>query len=340
MTRITLVHKNCARNCPICGYGRTAPVGYDRTERVVDGLMRHGFPVHLYDLEPCAQSVAIYRRTRQYELPNPGWLNVTCDFDPAGAEALAYLNTLDTAMVMSLHGSTPEVHRRSSGRDDWHAIVRFITAYPERFRLPFGINFVVSRYNLDDLDATIDWCQQITHLEFLELIPFGVSGNATSLGCGPELRNEDKRRVLEVVTRRRSGGLPFALEMDALWGPDYASDPSSVCRFFAKPLRRSYCNAGLNHFAVRLNDNKVFPGPCMATIDELAVGELTEGFELRIEGEWWHRRDGIGEPCASCDRLAGCQGGCRLSAISNHRAARGSLDRFAGFCDCLYHLTR
>jgi hypothetical protein len=39
-------------------------------------------------------------------------------------------------------------------------------------------------------------------------------------------------------------------------------------------LRNIYCNAGLNHYAVLLDGTKVFLCPCIAGIEELAIGEL------------------------------------------------------------------
>ncbi len=337
LTRITLVHKNCGHNCNICAYGPLAPLDYAQVTRIVDQLLRQGFRVHLYDFEITAASLAVFRRTRQFELPNPGWMNVTADFAPE-ADDLAYVNGLGTAIAISLHGSTPEIHRRASGQNDWQRIVDFIRNYPRTFRLPLGVNTVVSRHNLDDIGALIALCRSFP-LEFLEFIPLGFSGNAVQrLGEAAVLSSAEKHRAWQQIVSAR-GTTRFALELDALWGPDYAHDPEAVCRFFARPLKHTYCNAGLNHFAVLLNTMRVFPCPCMAGIEELAIGELRDG-ELCIEEDWLAERSRIGEPCASCDQRPRCQGGCRLTAMSDHRIAHGHYERYAGFGDCLYQLGR
>ncbi|MEE8408128.1 MAG: SPASM domain-containing protein [Myxococcota bacterium] len=336
-TTITLVHKNCSHNCSFCAYGKSDPVGYGEVQNAVETLMRQGYRVHLYDFDVGPESLSVYRLTRQFEGCNPGWLNVLPEFDPS-PEDLDYINHLRTAIAISLHGSTPEVHRRASGKNNWGDIVAFIRRYPERYRLPLGINYVVSRRNLDDMAPMIELCLQFK-LEFLEFIPMGYSGNAVArMGPDAILSSEEKHRAWRTVADHRDS-VPFEIEMDAIWGPDFDNDAAAACRFFASPVSGTYCNAGINHFAIRLNDRKVFPCPCMAGIDELAIGEF-DNDELKIGENWLQDSDRFAEPCASCDRFSSCRGGCRLTAISDYCIAHGTYDRYAGFDDCLFRLTR
>jgi radical SAM protein with 4Fe4S-binding SPASM domain len=171
------------------------------------------------------------------------------------------------------------------------------------------------------------------------VIPLGYSGNAVgTLGHDAILSADDKRRVHALVTRLKAD-TPYQLELDAIWGPDFANDPAPQCRFFAPPLPGTYCNAGINHWAIRLNDLRVFPCPCMAGVDDLAVGTF-DGQELHVDENWLSHKSRIEEPCQSCDKFAACQGGCRLTAMSDFRIAHGRANRFAGFDTCLYHLAR
>lgn len=336
-TTVTLLHKNCGRNCSICAYGDLAPIDYERIATIVDALMADGYLVHLYDFQVEPESIAIFRRTRQFERKNPGWLNVNPDFDP-NPDDLAYVNQLQTALVISLHGSTPEIHRHASGKDDWAEIVRFLDDYPRRYRRPLGINYVVSRHNQYDIEAMIDFGQRFD-LAFLELIPMGYSGNAIArLGKDAVLTAEEKYQAYRVVLDN-AVGRPFSVELDAIWGPDFVRDPLPRCRFFASALAGEYCNAGINQLAIRLNDLKVFPCPCMASLDELAAG-FFDGRGLVVEDNWMAHGDQIGEPCKSCDKYAVCRGGCRLTAMSDHIIAHQQHDRFAGFESCLYALTQ
>jgi radical SAM protein with 4Fe4S-binding SPASM domain len=336
-TTVTLVHKNCGRNCRICAYGAMAPVDYETVRKVVETLLRQGYRVHLYDFYIRKESIDIFRLTRQFEGRNPGWLNVTPEVD-LGPEELAYVNRLRTAVAVSLHGSTEEVHRRSSGKNDFQAIMRFITEFRERFRLRLGVNYVVSRSNVDDLEALIEVARP-WGLDFLEIIPLGYSGNAVSvLGHDAVLTVADKRRVHRLVSRRKND-TPYRLELDAIWGPDFDNDPAPQCRFFASAVPGTYCNAGVNHWAIRLNDMQVFPCPCMAGIDSLAIGHFG-GQTLDVDQNWLDHKSRIEEPCRSCDKFASCQGGCRLTAMSDFRIAHGRDNRFAGFATCLYNLAR
>lgn len=334
-TTVTLVHKNCDKNCRICAYGAMQAVDYVEVRRVVETLMRRGFRVHLYDFYVRKESILIYRLTRQFEANNPGWLNVTADFDPEPQD-LAYLNGLRTAIAISLHGSSSAVHRKASGKDDFEAIVRFLGNFRKRFRLGLGVNCVVSRHNVADLPAMIERCKTFD-LDFLELIPLGYSGNATAvLGPSAVLTADDKRAVHRLLTASRAA-LPFRLELDAIWGPDFVNDESPRCRFFAPPVPGTYCNAGVNHFAIRLNDMQVFPCPCMAGIDSMAVGRF-DGHDNASFAAFLANRQRLEEPCRSCDRFADCQGGCRLTAMSDFRIAHGRDNPCAGFSSCLYNL--
>lgn len=334
-TTVTLVHKNCNRSCRICAYGGMRAVDYTEVRRTIETLLRAGYRVHLYDFYIQKESLALFRLTRQFEGQNPGWLNVTPEFAP-DAQDIAYLNTLRTAIAISLHGSTAEVHKRASGQDDYAAIVQFLTTFHARFALRLGINYVVNHDNVADLPAMLALAQKFK-LDFLELIPLGYSGNAeVTLGRNATLTADDKRAVHALVTKMQ-GSLPYRLELDAIWGPDFVNDTAPQCRFFAPAVPGSYCNAGVNHWAIRLNDRKVFPCPCMASIDSLAVG-VFDGERLVVGSNWLNDKAQIESPCRECDKFSVCQGGCRLTAMSEYRVAHGTDNRYAGFTGCLHLL--
>jgi len=333
---ITLLHKNCGRNCSICAYGKLDPISYERIETIVERLSERGYRVQLYDFDVTNDSIAIFRKTRQFEGENPGWMNVVAGFDPTPPN-IDYINQLKTSVVISLHGSTAEVHHRSSGKKDYDDIIRFLEAYPAKFTRPLGINYVVGKRNADDVSSMIRFAHRFD-LEFLEFIPLGFTGNALGrMGKEAIMTDAEKYAVYRTIVDE-AGAAFFDVEMDAIWGPDFARNPNAQCKFFAAPIRGEYCNAGINHFAIRLNDSKLFPCPCMASVDDLACGTF-DGDDIVVEENWMEHKDRIGEPCRSCDKMSVCQGGCRLTALSDYRIEHGDNDRFAGFKSCLYALT-
>jgi radical SAM protein with 4Fe4S-binding SPASM domain len=333
---VTLVHKNCRRGCPLCAYGPADPIDYGVIADTAAKLMERGYPVHLYDFHVNARSLEIFRLTGQFEGENPEWLNVTSDFSPEGSD-LDYVNSLNTTVVISLHGSSREMHRQAGGTDDFDEIVRFIRSFHGRFALDLGINYVVSRLNIDDIEDMMRFCEKERAIGFVEFIPFGFAGNARhALGRDAVLSLSDSWRAYSTIMSFH-GKMPFHVELDACWGPDFEYNPGKKCWFFAKPLAGRFCNAGVNHVALRMHDMKLFPCPCMIEMDELSTGSF-DGGDLHIEGNWMEDPGMFGQPCSDCELYGSCRGGCRIPAIIDSASGGGPVDRFAGFLRCLHVL--
>ncbi|MHC9540261.1 MAG: hypothetical protein AB9903_12155 [Vulcanimicrobiota bacterium] len=331
---VTLVHKNCRRNCSLCAYGPADPVEYHIIADTASALMEKGYNVHLYDFYVNARSVDIFRLTKQFEGENPEWLNVTADFSLNEVDR-AYMNSLNTTVVISLHGSRPEMHRRAGGIDDYEDILRFIRDFHRHFNLTLGINYVVSALNIGDIEDMMELCRGERSIDFVEFIPFGFAGNARNvLGSRAILSASDTYNAYRTIMSF-NGKVPFHVELDACWGPDFVNSPGKKCWFFARPLDDRFCNAGINHFALRMQDMKLFPCPCMTEMDELAVGAW-DGRELCIEGNWMEELDRCESPCNGCDCFSSCRGGCRVPAMMDSALDGHSINRFAGFRRCLY----
>ncbi len=335
---VTLVHKNCRRSCSLCAYGPAEPVDYGVIAGTAQRLMEKGYGVHLYDFHVNTRSVEIFRITKQFEGENPEWLNVTADFSLKGDD-LAYVNSLNTTVVISLHGSRSEIHLRAGGIDDYDDIVRFIGGFHRHFTLTLGINYVVSGLNIDDIEDMMKLCREERSIDFIEFIPFGFAGTARrTLGRRAILDVSDTYRAYRTIMSFH-GKVPFHVELDACWGPDFVHSPEKKCWFFARPLADRFCNAGVSHYALRLHDMKVFPCPCMTEMDELSIG-FYDGRDLRIEWNWMEELERCEPPCRGCELFRVCRGGCRVPAILDSTLEGGSMNRFAGFLRCLHMLEK
>lgn len=334
---VTLVHKNCHRNCNICSYGDAAPVDYGQVGEIVDVLEDQGLNVHLFDFEVTHETLDMYDRTRQFRRPNPGWINVTASF-PLTDESLARVKKLRANVAISLHGSTPELHRISSNKNDFNSILRFMRKFNALTGRKLIVNYVVNKRTVDDMQPFMELCSELP-VDYVEFIPLGFTGHAVTRLGRDYILSDDERfeafcHVLASIER-----YPFEVGLDSVWGPDFLLDKHRQCTFFNKPTGLAYCNAGINQVGLRVNDGKVFPCPCMAGLDDFAMGEF-DGKEFIVNNDWRHDYQDLEEPCASCDKLRLCFGGCRLYVIVDHLLRTGEFNPQAGYPGCLYQMAK
>jgi radical SAM protein with 4Fe4S-binding SPASM domain len=330
---------SCPNNCNHCSYGRLRPVDFAELERLAEKLSATGWRVHFYDMHVTASSIGIFRSTRQFEVMNPGWLNVNCDFDPSFADA-AYLSTLQTAILLSLHGSRPEVHGLLSGRPEEHGdIVAALRRLRQQVRLRLGINYVVHAKNIDDIPAMIAFAREHLPVDFIEFINLGYGGNSlTSLDPSFALDQDAFRRAYQHLRREKKRARRY-VQLDAQWGPDFVDVAVPQCTIFAPPVPDHYCNAGRSHFALRADTGEVFPCPTMATLPATRVGRLVDG-AIVIDNNWILADDRLEAPCADCDRRALCGGGCRAIALCDNHLDGSRQSLWRGFANCLYQAHR
>ncbi|MFH1808184.1 MAG: SPASM domain-containing protein [Pseudomonadota bacterium] len=334
---VTLVHKNCRRNCNICNYGAAAPIDYARLGEMVDVLEAHGLLVHLFDFEVTRDTLAMYQRTGQFRRPNPGWINVTASFR-VDEEVLAILKRLRANIAISLHGSTAELHRISSGKNDFGSILRFMRRFHDVSGRKLIVNYVVNKKTLSDMQPFLEMCRELP-VDYVEFIPMGYTGHAaTRLGRDFVLSDEERFEAFCIVLASEDR-YPFDVGLDAVWGPDFIVDRHKQCYFFNQPSGTGYCNAGLNHVGLRVEDGQVFPCPCMAGLDDFAMGSF-DGQAFVVDRDWRQRYQDLEEPCASCDKLRICFGGCRLYVIVDHLLRTGEFNPQAGYPGCFYRMAR
>lgn len=332
---LTLMNLSCPNNCRHCSYGQLNPVGHDEIARLATTLAAGGWQVHFYDMHVTARSIEIFRLTRQFERPNPGWLNVNCDFDPTLADA-AYLNTLQLALVLSLHGSRPELHELISGRPgEFDAIIAALRRLRPRIARQLGVNYVVHNKNVDDIPAFVAFAREHLPVDFVEFINLGYGGNSVS-ALDPSFALDEAAflRAYRYVRNEKRRARKY-VRLDAPWGPDFADVTPAQCAFFAPPVPERFCNAGRNHFALRADTGEVFPCPTMATIPEARVGRL-EGDTLVIDRNWILDDSALEAPCDTCDRRALCGGGCRSVALCDNFLDPTRHSLWRGFTFCLY----
>lgn len=340
-TTLTLLRMSCPLACRHCAYGVQRPVPLDAVLALVDEVEAAGYDAHFYDMRVTAESLAVFRRTRQFERPNPGWLNVTADFVPS-PEDCAYVDTLDTALVMSLHGSTPELHALLSGRVHDHArIVEALHQLRRTVKLPLGINCVVHRHNVGDLATLIAWARTSLPVDFVELISLGYGGSSTQQ-LDPSFALDGAATSEAYATMRRlKRRWPDFVQLDAQWGPDFGDIAQHACHLFAEPVPDRFCNAGVNHWALRVDTREVFACPTFAEVHEARVGRWEDG-KLVLERDWQAETHAqLGEPCASCAERSRCGGACRSIAYCDATLpGRPRVDRplAAGFERCLVQL--
>lgn len=337
---VTLVNPSCKHDCNHCGYPEYRAVHNDEIAKISRTLQSQGFTVKLYDMEVTRSSIELLKLTSQYKSPMGfGWLNITENFDPI-REQLRELESMRFGFCISLQGVSPKQSAILSGQP--HRFKRLIKKYKEIAQLfpgkPKGIAMVVHSQNIDSINHIVNM-GGVLGVDFVEFINLLYAGRART-----RLRPEiflNKQHLCAALKTIQSAArrAPFEIQLDSTWGPTDHIVPSVTvipeashrnCSMFAPALEDRFCNAGQNHIALRTDTRQVFPCPGMCTIDELAIGYF-DGQKIVAAPEQVSR---ISKPCTDCSLFKGCQGGCRIAAITEGERLTGALNRNIGQYNC------
>ncbi len=341
---VTLVNPSCKHNCNHCGYPEYSAVQNGEIEKITCSLQSQGFAVKLYDMDVTRASIELMRLTSQYKSPKGfGWLNITENFDPTH-EQLRELESMRFGFCISLQGVSPKQSSILSGKPQrFERLIRkfkeIAHLFPEK---PKGIAMVVHSENIDSINQIVNMGQNL-EVDFVEFINLLYAGRArTRLQPETFLDKQNISTALKTI-QRAARRAPFEIQLDSTWGPTDHIIPSVTvipeashrnCSMFAPALEDRFCNAGHNHIALRTDTGKVFPCPGMSTIDELAIGYF-DGRNIVVTHE---KVSQIGEPCTDCTLYKGCQGGCRIAAITEGERLTGALNRYIGQYNCAKYI--
>jgi len=302
-----VLSRRCSAGCRLC-YVAATPRGEvldpSRACRILDNLAAAGvFHValgggealdlpHLFDLAEHARRVGL--------VPN---LTVS----GAGmTEALARRCGVFGRIHVSVDGPA-EVHRRTRATfEQAEAAVRRLRAQ----RRGVGLNCVVTRENFDRLDDLAAMARR-WRLREVELLRFKAAGR----GAGLDLDLlPDQARALYPLVRRLSLRHALRIRLDCSFAPMvFAHAPLlSVARFFGVVG----CAAG-DMLAAVMPDGSLrgcsFAGPPEADAADAASlrNAFSKGFGTFRDPPVRRR-----EPCASCDYVSLCNGGCCVPAAA------------------------
>ncbi|MDD4931213.1 MAG: radical SAM protein [Candidatus Colwellbacteria bacterium] len=214
-------------------------------------------------------------------------------------------------VLVSLNGSTPEMHDKISGRagafDETVKNIRLLVG--KGIRVP--ISMVVSKLNIGDIAATCRLSKE------LGCSVFNATRASAPLNCPDfgefSLGLSDFRSYLSDLT---SAGKENDIPVGSLRVyPLCAVKDTDV---YASSCGRS-CSAGLTNIAISPNGDV---RPC-AQLDEVVGNIIKEPFTDIWESlSGWRDMKYVPQECLSCKALSRCSGGCRAEA----KAIKGAID--------------
>lgn len=203
-----------------------------------------------------------------------------------------------------------ERYRESRGYQGFEAAEKAIGLL-QREGIPVGINCVISRKNIGHLDEIFAWVKRnkLLEIELLRFKPAGRGAEHYGEFCLTAEQAENFFPQVKTLTRKHR----IRVKLDCSFGPFvYFHKPDrETVRFFS--IRG--CEGG-NWLAAVHPDGRA--APCSFAWDEsVPVADLPSKWKdpsaFANFKAWWTNPP---EPCASCDYLDLCHGGCH--AVSKH----------------------
>jgi pyrroloquinoline quinone biosynthesis protein E len=303
-----LTHR-CPLACPYCSNPRQLVRGNeelttDEWLRVVGEAADLGvMQVHLSGGEPLARSdlepIAACARERDRNV-NHGTSGVALD-----RERLQRLAPSLDCVQLSVQDATPSVSDRIAGLSSHDQKMR-VAAWVKELGLPFTINVVLHRANLDGVAAIVAMAERLgadrLELANVQLVSWALENSQALL---PTRAQIDRARVVAHEARERLRGrmeIVFVL-------PDWHADRPRACM-----------DGWGRRFVVVAPDGAVLP--CHAAralpiaFEGVRDGSLesvwSQGTGMQaFRGEAW-----MPDPCRGCDRRAIDFGGCRCQAFA------------------------
>jgi radical SAM protein with 4Fe4S-binding SPASM domain len=283
----------------------------------------------------------MFRLTGQFEgNSEAGWLNVTESFSPS-ADDIDTLKDMSMGLYLSLHGPSPEISSLITGSPARHTklldkFLQLRELLPEK---PVGLAMVVHKGNIDSIERMTELAAK-WRVDFLEFLNLLILGRADACLRKYAMDDSDMRRALKIISSLARTA-PVEMQLDYTWGPSEhlisfgSLAPRAMdrrCSMHAPPAGRRYCNAGINHVGLRLDNLKLYPCPGMTLYDSLSCGQYKDG-ELIINNPWTESLS-PGAPCSECSEKRVCLGGCRCAAIADGLRLTGRLDPSFGQASC------
>ncbi len=179
--------------------------------------------------------------------------------------------------------------------------------------VPTGINCVVGRHNFDDLPALFDHAKSrgVNEIEVLRLKPAGRAGSAASFSYATHRTTHEQNVALTPLLAELSERSGVTAKIDCSFVPMMcAHDPEAA---LLEATAAYGCEAG--NVLVGVTSEGTVTGCSFLEHGGLPLWELPRrwaGDETLRRLRGWPER--APEPCASCDYLQICKGGCHAVA--------------------------
>ncbi|MEU0068863.1 pyrroloquinoline quinone biosynthesis protein PqqE [Streptomyces sp. NPDC006332] len=211
------------------------------------------------------------------------------------------------SVQLSVQHADPQANDRIGGRPSSFAVKERAAALVRHSGLPLGLNVVLHRDNLDDIDALIElgvsWGVDRIELANTQFYGWGLLNRAALLPTREQLD-----RARESVARARER---LADRIDLVWVvPDYFDG-------VAKP-----CMGGWGAVSLTVTpDGTVLPCPAAASLPDLGAPNVRDRPLAWIWGQSpafnrYRGTDWMNGPCGTCPRREEDFGGCRCQAYA------------------------
>jgi len=299
--------------CPLrCAYCSN-PVGYERhrAELATDDWCRvfaeaealGVMQLHLTGGEPLVRRdlEALVARARALGL----YTNLVTSGLPLDRARLASLRDAGLDHVqLSIQAADKEVAERVAGVESFEHKLR-VAAWIKELELPFTLNCVLHRANLDEVDAIVALAERLgadrLELANTQYLGWALANRARLL---PSAEQIDEARHRAEDARRRLDGTMEILFVK----PDYFGKYPRACM---DGWARRFIVVSPDGLALPCHAAHTLPGLAFENVRARPLAEIWEsspGMQA-FRGEDW-----MPEPCRSCDRRAIDFGGCRCQA--------------------------
>lgn len=206
---------------------------------------------------------------------------------------------------ISFQGSNKESNEKFGGTDSFDQKMA-MTKEVIRQKLPLGLNFVLHRHNLHQVEEFLETAEQLG-AEFVELANTQYYGWAkhNQQGLLPSKKQlEDAERVTNEFRSRHQGN------MDVFFvSPDYYDDRPKKC---SNGWATTFITVTPEGDVLPCHAAKIIPGVEFPNVKQQNLGDIWRSSDLfnKYRGTDW-----MVEPCASCPEKEIDLGGCRCQAL-------------------------